>query len=87
MGSVQEEDKMLILPKAQLGNMLTSPTPDLTVTEMHGRTTKTSSSSLLPLYCMFLGYARILGVCGDMDDGSLRASGGHVCVVLLILVV
>lgn len=34
-GSEQEENEMLILPKAQLVNMFTSPTPDLTVTEMH----------------------------------------------------
>lgn len=31
--SEQEEDEMLILPKAQLGNMLASVTLDLTVTE------------------------------------------------------
>lgn len=57
MGSEQEEDEMLILPKAQLGNMLASPTPDLTATEMHCRTPKTSSSLFL-LYCIFLEYAR-----------------------------
>lgn len=32
----QDEGKRLMLPKAQLRNMLTSPTPDLTLTETHG---------------------------------------------------
>jgi len=79
MGSEQEEDAMLVLPKAQLGNMLASHTLDFTVTEMHGRTPKTSSS-LFPVYCIFLECARI-GI--RMTVWIHRCT---VCVVVSILV-
>lgn len=59
MGSEQEEDEMLMLPKAQLGSMLTSTTPDLTVIEMHSKISFRNSIFRL-LY--------IRGICWDMEE-------------------
>lgn len=73
MGSEQEEDEMLILPKAQLGNMLTSATPDLTVTEVHSRTP-------ISVYSIFLEYARMWN---RYTDDSLRAINRREKCVLL----
>lgn len=55
---------MLMLPKAQLWNMLTSPTPDLTVAEMHGRAPKASSAYFQSAVYSWnmLGYG--IGICG-----------------------
>lgn len=85
MGSEQEEDEMLILPKAQLGNMLASPTLDLTVTEMHGRTPITSSS-LFPFLEHGIGIYMDIWMTAWIHCEHPFTRGRHACVVVFILV-
>ena len=72
----QEQDEMLVLPKAQLGSVRTSPTRDLTPTETQGKTSQTSPF-LYPFYFQILQKRiRTSHLCGFTDDGMhpLRAS-------------